>query len=415
MSKIKILAISPDKHGIGKYRILDPYKYIGDNYLNEFHVDITFDTPMSDDYFKNYDIVVFHSYIHRHTHEVNINRIKWLKAQGIKVVMDIDDFWIVDQNHPMYFDSKKENLSLKKFELLKIVDYITTTTPIFGKTIEDKIKNKNVFIFPNSIDENESQFIPKKITSDKVRFGWIGGSSHLHDIQLLSDGIDDIFTNYKDKAQFVLCGFDTRGKITEYNPKTGESRTRDSLPSETVWSKYEKIFTKNYSIIDEEYKKFLLNYNEKLTYDDKDKPYVRKWTKEINLYANNYNNFDVCLVPLVDKPFNVNKSQLKIIEAGFHKKAVIASEIGPYTLDLVSIIDNGVINDKGNALLVNPKKNHKDWGKHMKRLIENPKLIEDMGNRLYETVKDKYSLKTTSKNRTDFFKSIMIQNITNVI
>ena len=28
------------------------------------------------------------------------------------------------------------------------------------------------------------------------------------------------------------------------------------------------------------------------------------------------------------------KSQLKVIEAGFYKKALIASQVGPYTLDL---------------------------------------------------------------------------------
>jgi hypothetical protein len=43
----------------------------------------------------------------------------------------------------------------------------------------------------------------------------------------------------------------------------------------------------------------------------------------------------------------------------------------------------------------------------MKLLIENPNMIEDLGNRLYETVKDKYSLVTVSKNRTEFFKSII--------
>ena len=52
-------------------------------------------------------------------------------------------------------------------------------------------------------------------------------------------------------------------------------------------------------------------------------------------------------------------------------------------------------------------KNHKDWAKHMKRLVENPNMIEDLGNRLYETVKDTYSLKKVCKDRVEFFKSII--------
>jgi glycosyltransferase involved in cell wall biosynthesis len=107
----------------------------------------------------------------------------------------------------------------------------------------------------------------------------------------------------------------------------------------------------------------------------------------------NYNQFDISLAPLVDSVFNNNKSQLKIIEAGFHKKALIASNVEPYSSDLTSILNyGGGFNDKGNCLLVDPNKNHKQWGQHMKRLIDNPNLIEDLGNKLYETVKDKFSL-----------------------
>jgi glycosyltransferase involved in cell wall biosynthesis len=76
-------------------------------------------------------------------------------------------------------------------------------------------------------------------------------------------------------------------------------------------------------------------------------------------------------------------------------------------MDLISAVDNGNFNSNGNALLVNPKRNHKDWAKHMKRLIDNPNMIEDMGNRLYETVKDKYSLRKTCQDRVEFFKSII--------
>jgi glycosyltransferase involved in cell wall biosynthesis len=117
--------------------------------------------------------------------------------------------------------------------------------------------------------------------------------------------------------------------------------------------------------------------------------------------------FDISLAPLIESEFNMNKSQLKIIESGFHKKAVIASGVKPYTMDLISSLDQGVFNNKGNSLIVPPSKNHKEWGKHMKRLIDNPNMIEDLGNRLYETVKDKYSLKNVTRERIEFFKTII--------
>ena len=406
MSKIKILAIPSDTHGVGKFRILDPYKFIGDNYSDDVHVDISFNAENNDEFFRNYDIVVFHSFIHQTTHEDNITRIKWLKKEGIKVIMDIDDFWSVDQRHPMFQTIIVNKIAEKKLEMLKLVDYVTTTTPIFAKTIGDKLKSKNILVFPNSVNDEEPQFKPNPIQSDKIRFGWLGGSSHLYDIELLSDGISSTHDTFGNKVQFVLCGFDLRGQVTEINRQTGEQKRRDIRPTETVWYKYESMFTKNYKVLDDEYQKYLLNFVE-LPYNDEDKPYRRRWTQDITKYGNNYNYFDVSLAPLVESVFNANKSQLKIIEAGFHKKAIIASETDPFTLDLVSAVDEGKFNDKGNSLLVNPKRNHKDWAKQMKRLVDNPNMIEDLGNRLYETVKDKYSLRNTCRDRVEFFKSII--------
>jgi glycosyltransferase involved in cell wall biosynthesis len=406
MSKIRILAIPSDKFGVGKFRVLDPYKFIGEKHSEDVHVDITFNAESNDEYFLNYDIVVFHTFIHQTTHEENINRINWLKSKGIKVIMDIDDLWFVDQRHPMYFQIKQSKLGEMKIEMLKLVDVVTTTTPIFAKTIKERLGVKNIEIFPNAVDETDPQYQPNPIKSDKVRFGWLGGSSHLYDIELMENGISATHNSFKDKVQFVLCGFDLRGNVTEIDSNTGQQRQRPIKPLETIWYKYEKIFTENYKVIDEEYKNFLLTFME-LPFEDNDKPYRRRWTQDVSKYANNYNYFDVSLAPLVESPFNANKSQLKVIEAGFHKKALIASETEPYTLDLISAVDNGTFNNKGNALFVNPKRNHKDWAKHMKRLVENPNMIEDMGNRLYETVKDMYSLKKVCKDRVEFFKSII--------
>lgn len=406
MSKIKILAIPSDKHGVGKFRIMDPYTFIGENYSDDVHVDITFNAEDNDEYFLNYNIVVFHSFIHQTTHDSNLNRIKWLKSKGIKVIMDIDDLWFVDQRHPMYHQIKASKVGEMKIEMMKLVDAITTTTSIFAKTIMDRLGVKNVQIFPNAVNENESQFQINTTKSDKVRFGWLGGSSHLHDLELMSNGISSTHHSFKDKVQFVLCGFDLRGSVTEIAPN-GERRQRPIKPLETVWYKYEKFFTDDYKVLSEEYKNYLHTFTENSSFNDENEPYRRRWTKEINSYATNYNTFDVSLAPLVDSLFNGNKSQLKVIEAGFHKKAIIASDTDPYTIDLISAVDNGVLNNKGNALLVNPKRNHKDWAKHMKRLVENPNMVEDLGNRLYETVKDKYSLKNVCNDRVQFFKTII--------
>jgi glycosyltransferase involved in cell wall biosynthesis len=406
MSKIRVLAIPSDSHGVGKYRVLDPFKFIGNKHSDEIHVDIVMNLEDNDSVFDNYDVVVFHSFIHMAPHERNMERIEWLKKRGIKVVMDIDDFWSVDQRHPMYEQIKKQNIAEKKVLFLKAADYVTCTTDFFANEIKKRLGVKNVFVFPNAVDETEPQFQSNPIKSDKVRFGWLGGSSHLYDIELMKSGIEFIQNQYKDKSQFVLCGFDLRGSVHEIDRATGNVTQRPILPHETVWSKYESIFTSGYKVLEPDHKNFLLSYVQS-DYPTMDVPYLRRWTQDINKYALNYNYFDVSLAPLVDSYFNSCKSQLKVIEAGFHKKAIIASENMPYTLDLVSAVDEGKFKDGGNALVVSSRKNHKDWAKHMKRLIDNPNMIEDLGNRLYETVKDKYALKNVCADRVQFLKSIV--------
>jgi glycosyltransferase involved in cell wall biosynthesis len=100
------------------------------------------------------------------------------------------------------------------------------------------------------------------------------------------------------------------------------------------------------------------------------------------------------------------KSQLKVIEAGFYKKALIASNVGPYTIDLKHALKNGEFTD-GNALLVDNARNHSDWAKNIKKLVENPSMIVDLGERLYETVKDKYDLNNVTRERYQFYKSLI--------
>jgi glycosyltransferase involved in cell wall biosynthesis len=353
-------------------------------------------------FFKEYQIVAFHRSISPDFDRAYQLILK-LNDMGIVTIDDIDDYWMPTKDHPIHDVIKFNKINEKIVANLKAAKYVTTTTTIFA----DEIKNfnKNVHIFPNAINPNEPQFCEKTTESDRLRIGWLGGSSHLHDIQLLDQSFSKL-TPYSDKLQFVLCGFDTRGSVTEINQQTGEHKKRNILPHETVWAQYEKIFTQNFSIVSEDYKKYLLNYNQDVFPNEINESYVRVWTKPVTSYAKNYSKFDVSLAPIKNHIFNRVKSQLKVIEAGFYKKALIASNIGPYTIDLKHCLNNGNFVD-GNALLVDENRNHSDWAKFIEKLIKNPNMAKDMGERLYETVKDTYDLNVVTKNRAEFYKSII--------
>ena len=373
-------------------------------YPDDFHVDIDYQPKIQDqNYWKKYQIVHIHRNI-GNDYNMTPSILKGLKDMGIVTVVDLDDYWLPTKEHPIHSIIVQNQIDKKIMENLRHAQYVTTTTEVFADEI--KKLNKNVVVFPNGINPDENQFKEPTLSSDRIRVGWLGGSSHLHDLELLRGVVSKNGADLNSKIQYVICGFDTRGYVTEINKETGEQKKRDILPHETVWARYEELFTDNYKIIDEDYKKFLMEFKEGEFKSDKPLPYLRVWTKPVTSYAMNYSKLDISLAPIKNHIFNRVKSQLKVIEAGFYKKALIASNVGPYTIDLKHCLKNGEYVD-GNALLVDEVKNHSDWHKNIKRLIQNPNMIEDMGNRLYETVKDKYHLKNITKDRAEWYKSIV--------
>jgi glycosyltransferase involved in cell wall biosynthesis len=401
--KIKILVLPSDRTGVGKFRSIDPHIFLQKLYPDDFHIDIEFEPDFNDlNFWKQYQIVSFHRNIGPDM-DKSVEMVNKLNSMGIITVSDIDDYWLPGSEHPLHTLIVQNKINEKIVANLKAAKYVTTTTEIFASEIS-KI-NKNVFVFPNAINPNEPQFKEPTEESDKIRVGWLGGSSHLHDLMLL-DGMVAKLSPIKDKLQYVVCGFDTRGVMTEINQQTGQQTQRPIQPHETVWYEYEKIFTNNYQIVSDDYKKYLLKFTQSDYPEDINESYRRVWTKPVTSYAKNYSKFDISLAPIKHHIFNKVKSQLKVIEAGFYKKALIASNFGPYTIDLTHCLKNGEFVD-GNALLVDEQRNHSDWAKNIKKLVDNPNMIKDMGERLYEHVSQRYDLNLVTKHRAEFYKSIV--------
>jgi glycosyltransferase involved in cell wall biosynthesis len=402
MTKINVLVLPSDRTGVGKFRSVEPHIFLQNLYPNDFHVDIDYEPKINDEnYWKNYQIVHFHRSIGGRDDSPMI--VEQLNKWGIVTIVDLDDYWLPTKEHPAHALVWERGIHKKICENVRAAQYVTTTTSIYADEI--KKLNKNVFVIPNAINPDEPQFKAKTEPSDKLRFGWLGGSSHLHDIKLLEGNFGKL-ESLKDQFSLVLCGFDTRGTVTEINPQTKEQKQRPIKPQETVWARYEEVFTNNYKLVSEEQKDFLLKFSNE-PYNGEDNPfYSRVWTQPVTSYAKNYRLFDVSLAPIKNHIFNRMKSQLKVIEAGFYKKAIIASDVGPYTIDLKHSLKNGEFVD-GNALLVGENRNHNDWFKYMKKLIQNPTWAEDLGERLYETVKDTYDLNNVTKTRAELYKSLL--------
>jgi glycosyltransferase involved in cell wall biosynthesis len=415
MSKIKILMVPSDSQGVGHFRSIWPAQTLTKHFGDDFEVEINLAPNVENlEYLKQFDIIHFHR--HLGPYELMDKTFSELKSAGVTLIMDIDDYWEPPSTHPLYQIVKQEKLTEKIIATMQASDYVTTTTEIFASHI--KKYNKNVIVIPNALDMEDkmwkSEVMPNE--TDKCRIAWIGGSSHLHDLKLLEHSMTLLNTKeaVADKFQIVMCGFDIRGTITEIGPQ-GQRNTRHILPHETIWLKFEEIFTNKYSNLkkDEEYYKWLMKIRKEEFPGQYSKNYIRRWTLPLTQYGKHYDYCDVCLAPIsavdvhtTDKGqvinrvnlFNEVKSELKIIEAGMKKKCLIAQDFGIYK----KLLKNGET-----GILVSDNKD--GWFKAMKEVILNPEYREKLANNLHEYVKEKYELKNVTAQRADIYKDILIK------
>lgn len=374
--------------GVSKYRLVEPHIEL-QNLTPKWKVSIGKEKLFADkELMEQQNIIYIHSSLSQN--DEYLRGVYHYTDKGAKLIVDIDDYMHLDPRSPIYKFSQLNKEPQKIINLLKKADACVTTTKFLAGEV--KKYNKNVFILPNAISDTDNQFKPKPIESERVRIMWSGGSSHIHDIKLLRGVSGYLYNTYNhNKIQTLLAGFNT--KVKDISTNTMKDSIKDN-----VWLDYEKIFTNNYDIKDKSYLKYLLRYKEMEWKGDYDKQeYRRIWTKGLEKYGKCYNHSDICLAPLENSQFNKFKSQLKIIEAGFHKKPIIVSEIEPYLIDII---------DNKNGLIVPKKKGHKLWKKYLHKLIESSAMREDLGNALYETVYNTYRLDIVTKHRKQLYESL---------
>jgi glycosyltransferase involved in cell wall biosynthesis len=393
--KIKILVISLDNDGVGYYRINSPYLALNDPDIEvKLFSNNDFTFRFDEETLKEFNIIVYHKGIPFREQKNAENFANVINKYGIKVIFEIDDYWMLDSTHINYAQWKKSNSMQSTINQIKSAHFVTTTTPLFAVEIS-KI-NPNVLVFENAVNHKEQQWIPNKVKSDKTRFIWGGGITHKPDLMLMKDSIKMFDKNFIDKSQLYMCGFDLRIR-TKNGIFVDDSR-------KNMWGQFESIFTssnrnvKNPKYLDwlrkdEDLGRLNYGYNEEF----KDEFYQRRWTKPIFTYGTMYNEADVALAPLKDLPFNRMKSQLKIIEAGVHKCPVIASNFGSYQID---------VEDGKHGFLID-ENDKKGWYDKMKWFSENPNAVTDMGESLNELILERYTLEKVNNKRIQFFKSIV--------
>lgn len=278
---MRILAVGSRFSGVSFHRLFLPIMYLEKDYA------MFTDTLTEQELENNYDIVI----INRHIPDVDIEQIKeWRNKYNFKLIVDIDDYWILDQWH----------ILINKYPVQKIIDHIQAADIVTctNEFLYDEIKaiNHHVHIIPNALPYGKEQFQDIKMESEdtkgRLRIIYAGGVTHQKDIELIKNPFKRISSDpyLKDKLHFTLCGYEPEQKQTH-----------------AVWHR----------MIDSFLCGFKLN------------GYIRA-ALPVDSYMNFYNEADVAIAPLVESKFNGMKSNLKVLEAAAKQLCIITSNVHPY-------------------------------------------------------------------------------------
>lgn len=404
MGNVKVLVLTTDTDGVGYYRNFMPHLTINDP---EFEVDIRMLQDgtlnlMDENFLSKYNIIFYNKTIPFAKKEYSINFTNIIKKHNIKVIYDIDDYWVLNSTHLNYTTWKKTNSDDAIVQAILAADHITTTTSLFANRISEV--NPNVTVLPNSVNLEEQQWVFNRRPSEKIRFLWGGGISHMVDLRLLKSSVESFDKGFLSKAQLFMCGYDLR-------VRTQQGMLMRSDPKKNQWSFFEDLFTaKGKHTGSQAYREFLHTYNDKdygINEEFINEFYQRRWTRPILNYGHMYNEADVCLAPLKNNHmFNFYKSNLKVIEAGAHHCPIIASNYGPYTIDDIE----GKVDGKQKGILVD-ENDAKGWYNAMKFYVENPNLMREHGENLYEYVKNNLCSTVVGQQRKELYEKLTTETI----
>ena len=451
-NKIKILFHTVDVAGVNYFRILTPAMELERNHSDKFQVEINpqldFNNPNILEYLKSFDIIHYHRQLVDDVKLMSEIAIE-LKKSGVTLIVDIDDYWNLHQEHPMYALSQERKLHIPIIENLKIADYVTTTSELFAEEIRKITGKNNVEVLYNSVDPIRMKQFQNNWKPDpdgRVRITYAGGSSHAGDIKQLEGVMNILSTDWqlKDKFKVIVAGWDTQGTTTDitlnqefekelqlrglwnhstikainrsrgditkipnlpndlivkYRNKVFIQNQRDIKSDESVYYMYEKTLTDNHKMIkNPDYLQWLMNFERNVAYSNEGN-YARRWTQKANTYAQVLDETDIVIAPLSNFKFNHMKSCLKQVECWSRKLPIVCSDIPPYNVHGKHM---------ENCVLIPSKKDaYKDWAKYLKKLILDADLRKRLGENLYNDFSEEYNLINVTNKRAEFYSEVI--------
>lgn len=334
---MKALMVHSEDSAVAQYRTIQPAKYL--RQLGWDIPELPYKLPVipNDDEFikpgdklgswaslsKNADIIMMQR---SDTPDAIALGLAMREQSGCPLVYEIDDnIYDVSKTSPSYKYWFPGSPLIEVAEtFMQHVDAITTTTEALADVY--RRFNPNVYVLPNYQDLDTWEGVVRPKPENQIVVGWAGGFTHYDDLRLIRRVIKKILRNYKNVV-FRVIG---------------------TLPDFLV------------GVEGVEFRK--------------DSVHCTKWPNKLAEL-----NFDIGLAPVVDRPFNQGKSNIKWQEYSMLGIPTIASNVGSYR----EIVPNET------GFLANTES---DWYFYLERLIKSEELRKEIGSNARKHITQNYSL-----------------------
>ena len=159
------------------------------------------------------------------------------KEYGFKIVVDIDDHWILYPHHEMAANWNKSKAHEQIQMWLSEADMVFTTNERLK--VAAGALNKNVHVVPNSLPFDNLQFIEHPNSNPLYKgFIYTGGSSHFHDLNSIRPVMRRLGADgqFRQEGRIILAGYEHQYGMGKVN---------------SVWESMLRIVaqSKSYSVI----------------------------------------------------------------------------------------------------------------------------------------------------------------------
>jgi len=332
--------------GVGDSALYRTVHYAEELENNGFKCSITIqDSPLLFNYADKFKIFIFHRVLYSRGVAKLIENIK---ARNKEIIFETDDL-VFDSKYFSGIDYVKNTNALERKqyekgvgeEILKdpYVKVCTTTTSFLAEKLKEY--RKRVFIVPNKLSQSDVEVCEEILRNkkqrtvnseqEKIRLGYFSGTiSHNKDFAVITDALVEVMEKYPQVELFLVGPLDIENKLNKFK---------------------ERI--------------------EQLPYAPRNKHFKNIFKVDINL------------APLeIGNPFCESKSELKFFEAGIVGIPTVASATGTFKEAISDGIDGFVAEDTG------------EWVEKLSRLILEPKLRLEIGQKARQKALEQYSTQT---------------------